>query len=160
MMRIQKNCMVTFSYRLLPTSEPAPPAPEGPFKMQILVGHDRLPPTLEQELLGLSAGDRIDLELPADAWFGFPSEATVTRLPLSAVVAPGAPQVGQVHHIMDENSSLKPFRLVAIEGDRVLADFNPDSPGSSLRLGITIESVRWASIDELKRVLQPVAPGR
>lgn len=159
-MRIQKNCMVTLSYRLLPGSEADPPAAEGPFRMQAPVGYDRLPPALEQELLGLIAGDRLDLELPADAWLGFANEATLTRLPLSAVVAPGALQVGQVHHIMDENSSLKPFRLVAIEGDRVLADFSPDSPGSPLHLEITIESVRWASLDELKRVLQPVAPGR
>jgi FKBP-type peptidyl-prolyl cis-trans isomerase 2 len=43
------------------------------------------------------------------------------------------------------------FRLVAVEGDAVIADFNTRGAGQGLHIAATVLSVRAASDDEIRR---------
>lgn len=155
-MHIENNCMITLSYRIESEHEMAVPYPKGPFRMQVLVGYDRLLPALEEALLGMSEGDHTCVVVPPEALFGAMDEEVVTSVPLDKLVDPSGLKVGHIHHIMDENSSLKPFRVVEIGPESVLADFNHRLSSHPIRFNIRIEEVRWATLDEIKQVLQPV----
>lgn len=151
-MRAQRHCVVTFQYWIEPVDPEPFPYPRGPYRMEVLLGEGRLPPSLEQLLLGMEAGERTDVTLEPGAMFGPLRDDAVTEVPRSDVVEEGDRlQVGAVCHLMDEKRRLRPFRVRALGPNTVLADFNHPLAGRRLRLRVTMESVRWAALEEIKQ---------
>jgi FKBP-type peptidyl-prolyl cis-trans isomerase 2 len=132
------------------------PYPKGAFVMQVLVGYDRLPPALEEVLLGKEEGERAKVVLTPETLLGRADATAPTAVPLGEIVDPGELRVGQIHHIMDESSSLQPFRVVEIDQDHVMADFSQPLAQHPVPFDISIEEVRWATLDEITRALKPV----
>ncbi len=144
--------MVALSYQIEPDDQAAFPFPRGPFRMNVITGHDRLLPALEKAIMGRQAGDTITVDVPPDELFGEVEQDRVRRLSLDQVVDPQMLKPGSIHHIMDPGSKLKPFRVVSVEGDQVVADFNHPLAGRPVLFRVTIEKIRWATLDEIKKI--------
>lgn len=154
-MQIRDNCMVSLRYRIQSESGEALPYPEGPFRMEVLIGHDRLLPALEDAIRGHEEGDRVKALLPPEAVFGRADENGITSIAMSDIVDPGSLEVGDIHHVMDEDSALRPFKILEIHEGRVIADFNHPLADRSLIFQIEIDRVRWATMEELRKALSP-----
>ncbi len=156
-MKIQPNTMVTVRYTMEPVGDEAFPYPKGPFRMEALVGHGRLLPGLERALMGATEGAALEVVLePEDFAGGAGGDAYLLR---EDVVEEGPLEVGAVRHTMDENRCLRPFRILAVDGDRLRVDFSHPFAGRAFRFRVVVERVRWASLEELRAARTPVQGG-
>jgi FKBP-type peptidyl-prolyl cis-trans isomerase SlyD len=143
--------MVVLTYTIQSNAEAAFPLPRGPFQLQVLIGHEKLPRALEAALLGREEGEAFTVETSADEFFGAFDQDAVVELSLEDIQDPGASplEVGSTHHVM-EGDRLKPFRVMAVNDDTVVADFNHPLAGRTLVFQVRIDEVRWAELEEIK----------
>ncbi|SHF98228.1 FKBP-type peptidyl-prolyl cis-trans isomerase SlyD [Desulfacinum infernum DSM 9756] len=156
-MKIQPNTMITVRYTLEPVGSEAFPYPKGPYRMEALVGHGRLLPGLEEALMGAEEGAAVEVVLdPQDFAGEVGAEAHIAR---EDVVEEGPLEVGAVRHTMDENRCLRPFRILAVEGDRLRVSFGHPFAGKPFLFRVVVEKVRWASLEEIRAARTPVRGG-
>ncbi|SMC24055.1 FKBP-type peptidyl-prolyl cis-trans isomerase SlyD [Desulfacinum hydrothermale DSM 13146] len=153
-MKIQPNTMVTLRYTLEPVDSQGFHYPRGPYKMEVIMGHDRLLPGLEEALMGVDEGATVEVVLEPGRFAGESEEEShVSR---REVVEEGPVEVGDLRHTMDENRCLRPFRVLAVEGDRLRVSFAHPLAGRSFRFQVAVERVRWATLEEIKAAKSPV----
>lgn len=153
-MKVQPHCSVTLSYTLEPSDTGPFPFPKGPFRMECLVGHRVLPPSLEQAILGLEEGDSVEVLLSPGEFIADPSSEGLVPLPVENIAEQGPHPQGSIRHIMDDARRLRPFRVVKQDGALVWADFSHPLSGRSFRFQIRVEKVRWATLEEIKNALR------
>jgi len=153
-MKVQPHCSVTLTYTLEPSDAGPFPFPKGPFRMEALVGHHVLVPSLEEAILGLEEGDDVEVILSSDEFVGATSQENPVPLPVESIAEHGPHPEGAIRHIMDPQRRLKPFRVVKHDGSVVWADFSHPFSGRSFRLRIHVEKVRWATLEEIKNAVR------
>ncbi len=157
-MKVQPHCSVTLHYTLEPMDEDPFPYPTGPFRMECLVGHERLPPPIEQAVLGLQEGEQVEVVLKPGELVEDPSSGRPVPVPVDKIAEEGPHPEGAVRHIMDEARRLQPFRVVKQDEAIVWADFSHPFAGRAFRLRIRVENVRWATLEEIKNAARHGAP--
>jgi len=104
------------------------------------VGDGTLPEGFERCLLGLRAGDERRFRLAPEQAFGRGSPANVMTLPRQRFAAALNLEPGLVVDFAAAAGSL-PGVIKAVEGDRVLVDFNHPLAGRTLVFAVAIRAV-------------------
>lgn len=104
------------------------------------VGDGTLPEGFERCLLGLRAGDERRFRLAPEQAFGRGSPANVMTLPRQRFAAALNLEPGLVVDFAATAGSL-PGVIKAVEGDRVLVDFNHPLAGRTLVFAVAIRAV-------------------
>jgi FKBP-type peptidyl-prolyl cis-trans isomerase 2 len=116
-----------------------------------LHGNEQLFPALERAVEGLGPGEERELALSADESYGARREALVRRVPRAQLRPDLVLTPGERYELRAPDGTRLVFTLVAVEGDDVVADFNPRGAGHGLRITAKVLAVRAATADEIRR---------
>ncbi|EMI5490423.1 FKBP-type peptidyl-prolyl cis-trans isomerase [Providencia stuartii] len=88
------------------------------------LGNGSLSPELEQQLLGLSIGEKKSFSLPGDVIFGKHNPDLVQYFSLRDFTETGIPEIGTIMLFTAMNGSEMPGVVKSIEGESITIDFN------------------------------------
>lgn len=149
-MKAAADTVVTFEYRLSIDHETVDRTPEGETQT-ILIGHAHgLPPKLEAILHGREAGERFtEIIEPKDA-YGEYDDSKRMSVPRSSFPDGASLEIGAPFYTQDAHGEALTVRVIALEGDQVVVDANPERAGQTLQYRVTIYAVRKAEPGELE----------
>ncbi len=123
--------------------------------MFYLSGHSGLPPKFEENLNGLSAGESYQFEISPEDAFGEFYEDNVVDFGLDMFriedgkVPDGFLEPGNSIPFTNDDGAKIPGRVVEVQNDKVIIDFNHPLAGKTLKFEGKIISVREASAEEM-----------
>jgi FKBP-type peptidyl-prolyl cis-trans isomerase 2 len=140
----QKNDRVTISYTgklengttFQSTTESEP--------LVITIGNLDAPPTLEQAIIGMSAGDRKLVKLEPDEGYGPRRKDLLQTLDRNVMSAGINPQVGMILSLKVEKDGQEhpvPATVVEVNKDTIVVDYNHPLAGHNLTYDITVISI-------------------
>ena len=111
--------------------------------LAFLVGHSKMIPGFERELMGAETGDKDEFTLSAEDAYGPHNPDAVQKVPVE-MFGGITPEIG-----MTLMSDLGPFRVTEI-GQEISVDFNHALAGKSLTFNVELVEVRPADESESK----------
>jgi FKBP-type peptidyl-prolyl cis-trans isomerase SlyD len=119
-----------------------------------LFGIGGLLPSFKANLEGLNAGDDFSFRLKNDEAYGLPSDDNIIRLDkkvfeIDGVFDEAAIQVGEVIPMEDEHGYPLTGKILEVDDDNVLVDFNHPLAGLNLYFEGKILDIREATYEEL-----------
>lgn len=144
MKKAQKNDRVTISYTgklengtiFQATTESEP--------LIITIGNLDVPPTLEQAIIGMSAGDKKLVKLEPDEGYGPRRKDLLQTLNRNVMGVGINPQVGMILSLKVEKNGQKhpvPATVVEVNKDTIVVDYNHPLAGHNLLYDITVISI-------------------
>jgi FKBP-type peptidyl-prolyl cis-trans isomerase SlyD len=150
-MRVAKDRVVTIEYSARLDSGEIVDTTERCGPVSYLQGNEQIFPALEAALEGLGAGEEREIRLTAGESFGERQGSLERRIP-RAQLPPGLVlTVGERYSLRAPDGRQLVFRLLALEEDAVVADFNTAAAGQGLTITAKVLAVRAATADELRR---------
>ncbi len=144
MTEIGKNTVARVHYTgTLPESGEVFDSSEDREPLAFLVGHSKMIPGFERELMGAKTGDKVEFTLTAEDAYGPHNPDAVQNVPLE-MFGGITPEVG-----MTLMSDLGPFRVSEINGSEITVDFNHALAGKSLTFNVEVVEVRAATDEEI-----------
>jgi FKBP-type peptidyl-prolyl cis-trans isomerase SlyD len=150
-MRVGKDRVVTLDYTARLDSGEVVDTTERCGPVSYLQGNEQIFPALEQAVEGLEAGAQSELRVTPDESFGERREQLVRRLPRTRLPADLPLVAGERYSVKAADGSRLVFRVVAVEADEVVADFNTRGAGQGLHISFKVLAVRPATEEELRR---------
>lgn len=154
-MKVSKDKVVTLTYELRFNNE------EGEIIQTVdekrpfvhLFGVGTLLPAFEENLSGLSANDEFGFHLKADDAYGGTQEEAIIALDKSMFEIDGKIDeemvaVGRILAMQDENGNPVNGKVLAIQDDKVIMDFNHPLAGQDLYFSGKVLEVRDATEEE------------
>lgn len=117
----------------------------------IMYGSGQLFPALEDRIATMAPGETRTFRIPPEEAFGERREALVQTVPRERLPADLAIEAGGTYRLKGTDRRGIPFRVVAVEDDRVVVDFNDPNAGDELEATVTIVSVRDPTPEEERR---------
>lgn len=117
----------------------------------IMYGSGQLFPALEDRLGAMQAGESRRFQIPASEAFGEQDPALVRRMPRTQLPPGLELVVGEDYRLKDGEGRGVRFRLLGIEDDEIVADFNDPNAGQALDATITVVAVREPTAEEVRR---------
>ena len=151
-MKITPPCVASLSWTLKDTLGDVLDASDEP--VEFLVGGRDLLTSIEQALVGLSPGDRIDLHLePKDAFGDFDDQLIYLepRAAFPAELEVGMAFEGLPPGCKPDAPRDRLYFVSEIYPDHVVLDANHPLAGMALRLTMRVHDVREATVDEVGR---------
>ena len=146
MTEIGKNTVARVHYTgTLPDSGEVFDSSEDREPLAFLVGHSKMIPGFERELMGAITGDKVEFTLTAEDAYGPHNPDAVQNVPLE-MFGGITPEVG-----MTLMSDLGPFRVSEINGSEITVDFNHALAGKSLTFNVEVVEVRAATDEEISQ---------
>lgn len=152
-MTIDKNHVVTLHYTLNSVEENGENTfiektdAENPFTF--LYGVGMMLPKFEQEIEGLSAGEKKSFTItPAEA-YGEKIENATTQLPAEMFAQSGMPPVGAMLPLQDQQGNHLTAIVLEVTPESVLVDLNHPMAGKTLHFDIEVAGTRPATEEEL-----------
>ncbi len=144
MKKVKKNDRVTISYTgklengtiFQATTESEP--------LIITIGNLDVPPTLEQAIIGMSAGNKKLVKLEPDEGYGPRRKDLLQTLNRNVVNVDIPPQVGMILSLKVEKDGQKypvPATVVEVNDDTIVVDYNHPLAGHNLLYDITVISI-------------------
>jgi FKBP-type peptidyl-prolyl cis-trans isomerase SlyD len=147
-LEVRENTVVTFEYELRVDGEVVDASPEGE-PVTVLVGHALwLPPGLERVLVGRNPGP-FEAVVPPERGAGEHDPGKVAVVGREEFPEGSSLEEGEEFHAQDEGGRPVAVRVVAVEGDRITVDANPEYAGKALEYSGEIQSVREAAPEEM-----------
>ena len=144
MTEIGKNTVARVHYTgTLPDSGEVFDSSEDREPLAFLVGHSKMIPGFERELMGAKTGDKVEFTLTAEDAYGPHNPDAVQNVQLE-MFGGITPEVG-----MTLMSDLGPFRVSEINGSEITVDFNHALAGKSLTFNVEVVEVRAATDEEI-----------
>ncbi len=144
MTKIEKNMVAIVHYTgTLPDSGEIFDSSKDRDPLAFLVGHGRMIPGFERELMGSKVGDKVEFTLSAEDAYGPHNPDAVQKVPI-AMFGGITPQVG-----MTLMSDLGPFMITEVGAEEATADFNHALAGKSLTFNVEVIEVRPANESEI-----------
>ena len=144
MTEIGKNTVARVHYTgTLPDSGEVFDSSEDREPLAFLVGHSKMIPGFERELMGAKTGDKVEFTLTAEDAYGPHNPDAVQNVPLE-MFGGITPEFG-----MTLMSDLGPFRVSEINGSEITVDFNHALAGKSLTFNVEVVEVRAATDEEI-----------
>jgi len=152
-MAIENNNVVALNYTLHTVEENGEKTfveqttTENP--LTFLYGVGMMLPKFEENIAGLSVGDKTSFTLEAVDAYGEKDDRAIAQLPADMFNETGLPPVGEVLPLQDNQGNQ--FRAVVVEvtPEAVVADLNHPMAGKTLNFDIEILAVREATPEEL-----------
>ncbi len=152
-MAIENNNVVALNYTLHTVEENGEKTfveqttTENP--LTFLYGVGMMLPKFEENIGGLSVGDKTSFTLEAVDAYGEKDDRAIAQLPADMFNETGLPPVGEVLPLQDNEGNQ--FRAVVVEvtPEAVIADLNHPMAGKTLNFDIEILAVREATPEEL-----------
>jgi FKBP-type peptidyl-prolyl cis-trans isomerase 2 len=149
--RIAKDTVVTIEYSARLDGGDLVDSTEDCGPITYLQGNEQIFPPLERALEGLEAGAEREIRLEPSASYGERREELVRRIPRAQLPSDLALVPGNRYGIKASDGRRLAFRLVAVAGDAVVADFNSPAAGQGLHIKAKVLAVRAATPEELRR---------
>lgn len=147
-MEIQTNTVVSFEYELRLDGRVVEASHERE-PVTVLIGHASwLPPGLEEALVGLSPGS-FRVSVPPERAAGVRDPGRVAVVGREEFPDESSVEEGEEFYAQDEGGRPVAFRVVAVQGDRVTVDPNPELAGKTLEYEGVIHGVRRATAEEV-----------
>jgi FKBP-type peptidyl-prolyl cis-trans isomerase SlyD len=150
--QIQANSFVTLDYVLkddqggtLDESES-----EGGEPIKYVHGYGMLVPGLEAGLVGLKAGDKKDIVVPAEAGFGDRDEELILEIDRGEFPDPQKITPGDEFVAESPDGDEVVMRVVELRADAVVVDANHPLAGQTLHYSVTVKEVRAATEAEIE----------
>ncbi len=155
-MKVEKNKVVSLTYTLRYDSADGEIVQEvkedNPFVH--LFGVGSLLPAFEDNLKGLELGGKFAFDLPHKEAYGEVSEADVVKLSKDIFMKDGKPdnellQIGRLIPMRNDDGHVIEGKILSIEDDGVVMDFNHPLAGKDLHFSGEILEVRDANDEEV-----------
>jgi FKBP-type peptidyl-prolyl cis-trans isomerase 2 len=150
-LRVATDTVVTIEYRATLTNGDLIDSTERCGPVTYLHGNEQIFPALEQTVDGLVAGEERRLSLSAQESYGEHRADLVRRMPRAQLPPELVLEVGKRYTVRPTGGEPTIFRLVGVEGDDVLADFNNPAAGQGLEIWAKVVAVRPATAEEIRR---------
>ena len=147
-MKIEKDCVVQFSYKLSDCSEKVIEESEDKVPMAYLHGHDGILKGLESELEGKAVGDKLKVVLQPEDAYGEVKADAEQRIPIKHLMGAKKWKKGMIATVQLEQGRQQ-VTLVKVGKFMVTVDFNHPFAGKVLTFDIEIADVRAATSEEL-----------
>ncbi len=121
---------------------------EGKDPLTFLVGHGSMISGFEQEMLGAKVGELREFTLTPDRAYGQRNEDAIQKIERSNFPEGMDIEVGMVVGAHSDQGPIQ-FTIKDIDGNAVVADFNHQMAGKTLRFEVEVVAVRPASDEEL-----------
>lgn len=117
--------------------------------LTFLFGAGMMIPKFEDELNGLTVGDKKSFVITPEEGYGERNPEAIAQLPLEMFKESGLPPVGAVLPLTDNTGNQ--FRAIVVEvtEEAVVADLNAPMAGKTLEFEVEILNVRPATEEEL-----------
>jgi FKBP-type peptidyl-prolyl cis-trans isomerase SlyD len=155
-MRIEKNKVVSLVYDLKSESHEGEmiESVDKDNAMQFLYGNGMMLPAFEENIKGLSKGDKFQFKLAFDEAYGEFSEDSVVEIPKSAfevegVIEDGLLEEDNVIPLQDEQGNRFNGRVEKVLEEFVVIDFNHPLAGEDLYFTGEVFEIRDATAEEL-----------
>ena len=153
-LKMKKDTVVRVHYTgTLPDTGEVFDSSEGRDPLTFLVGHGKMIPGFEEEMMGAGLGERREFTLEAARAYGERDENAVMQIPRvafdqllassGATLEVGMTLVAQMPH------GPAPFLVVELNEEIVTADFNHALAGKSLTFSVEIVELREATEEEI-----------
>ncbi|MFC6999648.1 FKBP-type peptidyl-prolyl cis-trans isomerase [Rufibacter roseus] len=157
-MKIEENKVVTLTYELRVTDEEGEATlvetadTENP--MVFLFGVSGLPEKFEQEIAGKSEGESFKFTVSSEEGYGDLDESAVVPVPKNVFEVDGKideemVQVGNYIPMSDNEGNHMQGRIMSVEEDHVLMDFNHPLAGMDMHFEGKVIGVRDATAEEI-----------
>ena len=152
-MTIENNHVVSLHYTLNSIEENGEKSfieqtnPEQP--LTFLYGVGMMLPKFEQEINGLTVGDKKSFSIAANEAYGERVENAYTQLPKEMFEQSGMPPVGAILPLQDQNGNQVAATVVEVAPEVVTVDLNHPMAGKNLQFDIEIVGNRPATEEEL-----------
>lgn len=145
---VQDDFVISLEYTLRVAGEVLDTS-VGDEPIQFIQGQGHIIPGLEKALYGLKPGDEKEVVLqPKDGYGEYDPDALAT-VDRREVAEDGELSLEEEIEIEDEEGNVSLARIVDIEGDQIVLDFNHPLAGKELAFTVTVVDLRLASADEL-----------
>jgi FKBP-type peptidyl-prolyl cis-trans isomerase SlyD len=147
---VSENSVVTLDYTVTMDDGKVVDSSKGGDPLQYLHGHHMLIPGLEKALDGMKVGESRQVTVPPEEGYGQLVEDATEWVDRELFPAEVELLPGTVLHIQEGEDEIYPARIVEVESDRVLLDYNHPLAGKTLHFDVTIVDVRPATATELE----------
>jgi FKBP-type peptidyl-prolyl cis-trans isomerase SlyD len=145
---VQDDFVVSLDYTLRVEGEVLDTS-SGDEPIQFIQGRGHIIPGLEKALYGMKAGDEKEVVLqPEDGYGEYDPEARMT-VDRTDVGEDGEIAIDEEIEIEDEDGNVSLARIMGIDGDQIMLDFNHPLAGRVLAFTVTVVDLRPAAEDEL-----------
>jgi FKBP-type peptidyl-prolyl cis-trans isomerase SlyD len=146
--RVQDDFVVSLDYTLRVEGEVLDTS-AGDEPIQFIQGRGHIIPGLEKALYGMKPGDEKEVVLqPGDAYGEYDPEARTT-IDRRDVSENGEIAIDEEIEIEDEDGNVSLARVIGIDGDQIMLDFNHPLAGRVLAFSVTVVDLRPAAAEEL-----------
>jgi len=150
-MRVATDTVVTIEYRATLTNGELVDSTEHCGPVTYLHGNEQIYPQLEEAVEGLTAGEERRLTLSASRSYGEHRPELIRRMPRAQLPPDLALVPGKRYTVRPPRGEPMIFRLVGVEVDEVVADFNNPAAGQGLEIWAKVVAVRAATPEEIRR---------
>jgi len=153
-LKMKENTVVRVHYTgTLPDTGEVFDSSEGRDPLTFLVGHGKMIPGFEEEMMGAILGERREFTLEAARAYGERDENAVMQIPRAAfdqlIASTGATLEVGMTLVAQMPHGPAPFLVVDLNDEIVTADFNHALAGKSLTFSVEIVELREATEDEI-----------
>ena len=152
-MTIEKNHVVALTYTLHVIEENGDKTfveettTENP--LTFLYGVGMMLPKFEENLAGLSAGDKKSFQLAPEFAYGERVDNAIAQLPIDMFAEAGIPPVGAILPLQDQAGHPLTAVVLEVNEQAVVADLNHPMAGKTLNFDIEVVATRPATEEEL-----------
>ena len=150
-LRVATDRVVTIEYSARLTNGDLIDSTERCGPVTYLHGNEQIFPQLEQAVEGLAPGEEKHVALSPRETYGEHRAELVRRMPRAQLPPELVLEIGKRYTVRPPRGEPMIFRLVGVEGDEVLADFNNPAAGQGLDIWAKVVAVRPATADEIRR---------
>lgn len=148
-MKIEPNSVVSIHYTLTGDDGDVIDSSEGGDPLKYLAGAGNIIPGLDNALLGLSAGDKKQVEVSPAEGYGEYSEELIKKLPREMFGGIENIEVGMSFQAQSPEGNVQFVEVAKVEDDGITVDGNHMLAGKTLHFNIAVEEVREASETEI-----------
>jgi len=149
-MKVEKDKVVLFHYRLSNISGDELESSENDDPMAALIGYGNILPAMEQEMMGKEISDKFPVTLPPEKAYGLRRDDAQQRVPIKHLLRKSKKplRVGQ-HVRINTQEGPRNATVVKVGKFNVDVDTNHPLAGQTLTFDISIVDIREASPEEI-----------
>nr|MEE4269847.1 peptidylprolyl isomerase [Candidatus Krumholzibacteria bacterium] len=150
-MQIADKCVVFMHYTLTDDQGQTIDSSEGRDAMPYLHGGNNIVPGLEKALTGLSAGEKIEVNVPCEEGYGPIVPEAIQTVPVEAFAqVEGGVEPGMQFQINGPEGQVQVITIKEVTEEGIVVDGNHPLAGQTLHFAVEIAEVREATEVELE----------